>query len=107
MYKHAALAQLLDYIDGWTVGRCGDVVPFTARKWRGRTLVLRKLGKARWPRSYQRIIDLIDYYRRRISRTKSLKAREKLAMEAARELGIPEKVAKEILRRVRQRKFLG
>ncbi len=106
-YKRVALAQLLDYIDGWTVDHHGDVIPFTIKRWRGRTLVLIRLGKKKWRRRYQRIIDLIDHYRRRISKTKSLKAREKLAMEAARELGIPEKVAKEILRRVRQRKFLG
>jgi len=104
-YKRVALAQLLDYIDGWTVNHRNDVVPFTLKKWQGRTLVLIRLGKMKWPRKYQKIVDLINHYRRRISKTKSLRIREKLGMEAARKLGIPEKEAKEILRRVRQRKF--
>ena len=104
-YKRVALAQLLDYIDGWTVNHRNDVVPFTLKKWQGRTLVLIRLGKMKWPRKYQKIVDLINHYRRRISKTKSLRIREKLGMEAARKLGIPEKEAREILRRVRQRKF--
>ncbi len=104
-YKRIALAQLLDYIDGWTVNHRGGIVPFTVKKWKGRTLVLIKLGKSRWPKKYQAVIDLINHYRRRISKTKSLRTREKLGMEAARKLGVPEKEAREILRRVRQRKF--
>lgn len=104
-YKRVALAQLLDYIDGWTVNHRNDVVPFTVRKWQGRTLVLIRLGKQRWPRKYQRIIDTINKYRRRIAKTDSLRQREKLGMKAAKELGISGKEAKEILRRVRQKKL--
>lgn len=104
-YKRVALAQLLDYIDGWTVNHRGDIVPFTVKKWQGRTLVLIRLGKKKWPRKYQKIVDLINHYRRRISKTKSLRAREHLGLEAARALGVGEKEAKEILRSVRQRKF--
>ena len=104
-YKRVALAQLLDYVDGWTVNHRNDVVPFTVKKWQGRTLVLIKLGKQRWPKKYQKVIDLINHYRRRIAKTESLKKREKLGLEAARKLGIPEEEAKKILKRVRQRKF--
>ncbi len=104
-YKRVALAQLADYVDGWTVDHRGEVVPFTVRKWRGRTLVLIRLGKSKWPRKYQRIVDLINHYRRRISKTKTLQAREKLALEAAKKLGIKGKEARAILKKVRQRKF--
>ncbi len=104
-YKRVALAQLLDYVDGWTVNHKGDVVPFTARKWQGRTLVLIRLGKQRFKKKYQQVIDLINHYRRRISKTESLTKRIQLALEAARKLGIPEKEAKRILKKVRQRKF--
>ena len=104
-YKRVALAQLLDYIDGWTVNHRGDIVPFTLKKWQGRTLVLRRLGKRKWPRKYQQVIDLINYYRRRISKNHSLRSREKLGLEAAKRLGVSEREAREILRKVRQRKF--
>ena len=104
-YKRVALAQLLDYIDGWTVNHRYDVVPFTLKKWQGRTLVLIRLGKMKWPKKYQKIVDLINHYRRRISKSKSLRIRERLGIEAARKLGISEKEAREVLRRVRQRKF--
>ncbi len=104
-YKRVALAQLLDYIDGWTVDHRGDVVPFTVKKWQGRTLILIRLGKSRFKKKYQKVVDTINKYRRRIAKTHSLKTREKLGMKAAKELGIPEEEAKEILRKVRQRKF--
>ena len=104
-YKRVALAQLLDYLDGWTVDHDGEVVRFSMPLWRGRVLVLRRLGKQRWPKRYQRVIDLVNHYRKRISNTRRLHDREKLALEAARKLGIPAREAREILRRVRQRKF--
>ncbi len=104
-YKRVALAQLLDYIDGWTVNHKGEIVPFTYRKWSGRRLVLIKLGKSRWPKKYQRVVDLINHYRRRIAKQSRLNDRVKLGLEAAKKLGISEKEAKKILRKVRQRKF--
>ncbi len=103
-YKRVALAQLADFVDGLTVDHRGRVVRFSPRLFNARTLVLIRLGKRRWPRRYRRVVRIIREYMEKMKKARGIKAREKLVLEAARELGVSRKEVKRILRRVRQKR---
>jgi len=103
-YKYVAFAQLADYIDKLTVNHRGKVIRFTKKLFNGRTLVLIRLGKKKWPHKYKRVVNLIRKAAKEMDNTRSKAERVKIALKTAKKLGIPSKTAKSIIKKVNQRK---
>ena len=95
--KLLAYAQLADLLDGYTRDHHGRRKRFTAKTWAGRLLVLRRLAERY---GGKRAVELIQEYRRELQAARTRREKERVLLEAARELGIPRKQALEIIRKV-------
>jgi len=97
--KLLAFAQLADYADGKTVDHHGRTVRFTDRKWAGRTMVLKRLA-AKY--GGKKAVETIQKYKEKLKKAKSKREKERILLQAAKELGIDKSTAKSIMESVEQ-----